>query len=87
MINHLAKQFFDDVAKHLPASGEAIASAFSEHSSDAHKQLKVHIEATLRKMNLVSREEFDAQTAVLQRTRLKVEALEQQLQELEDALK
>jgi BMFP domain-containing protein YqiC len=38
-------------------------------------------------MNLVSREEFDAQAAVLQRTRLKVEALEQQLQELEDALK
>ncbi|MFT7389157.1 MAG: BMFP domain-containing protein YqiC [Candidatus Endobugula sp.] len=87
MISHFAKQFIDDVAKHLPASGEAIASAFSEQGSDAHRQLNVCIEATLRKMNVVSRDEFDAQTAVLQRTRKKVDALEKQLQTLESALK
>lgn len=87
MINHLAKQLLEDVAKHLPTSGDAIASAFSDHSSDAHRQLKAHIEAALRKMNMVSRGEFDAQAAVLQRTREKADALEKQLQSLEDAIK
>lgn len=35
------------------------------------------------KMDLVTREEFDAQTKVLHRTRLKLETLEQKLKDLE----
>ncbi|MGS2718625.1 accessory factor UbiK family protein [Eionea flava] len=86
MINHLAKQLLDDVAKHLPASGDAISAAFSDHTSDAHRQLKAQMEAVLRKMNVVSRDEFDVQAAVLQRTREKADALEKQLSVLEEAL-
>lgn len=37
----------------------------------------------LNKMNLVSRDEFDAQQAVLLRTREKLDALEKQLAEIE----
>lgn len=40
----------------------------------------------LNKMNLVSRDEFDAQQAVLLRTRKKLEALEKQLEEIEKKL-
>jgi ubiquinone biosynthesis accessory factor UbiK len=41
----------------------------------------------LNQMNLVSREEFDAQTAVLLRTRLKLEELEKKLVELDQQKK
>jgi BMFP domain-containing protein YqiC len=37
----------------------------------------------LRRLNLVTREEFDVQCQVLARTRAKVEALEQSVAELE----
>jgi BMFP domain-containing protein YqiC len=36
-------------------------------------------------MNLVTREEFDAQTALLARTRMKLETLERSLEALEAA--
>lgn len=45
--------------------------------------LRHWVEAAVQKCQLVSREEFDAQTEVLLRTRLKVEALEAQLAQLE----
>ena len=37
------------------------------------------VQAALRKLDFVSREEFDAQTAVLERTRAKIAALESEL--------
>jgi len=40
------------------------------------------LQSTLTKMNLVSREEFDVQSAVLQRTREKLEQLERQVEQL-----
>ena len=42
--------------------------------------------SALGKLDVVSREEFDAQTAVLQRTRQRLETLEQQIEALSDAL-
>lgn len=49
-------------------------------------QIKVIIESALQKFQLVTRSEFDAQTAVLARTRQKIEDLEKQLNELEARL-
>lgn len=50
-------------------------------------EMQSHIRAALlsvfAKMDLVTREEFDTQSAVLLKTRLKLEALEKQLSELE----
>ncbi len=42
------------------------------------------LQATLSKMNLVTREEFDIQSAVLQRTREKLEQLEKQVEQLQE---
>ncbi|ALG68368.1 accessory factor UbiK family protein [Beggiatoa leptomitoformis] len=50
---------------------------------DAEKNLRLAMEATFRRMNLVTREEFDVQTAVLARTRAKLEALEATVAQLE----
>jgi ubiquinone biosynthesis accessory factor UbiK len=49
------------------------------------RELEIALQSALAKLNLVTREEFDAQTAVLQRTRQKLEALEQQLAQAEIA--
>lgn len=45
--------------------------------------LKVFLESMLARMNLVTREEFDAQAALLARTREKLEQLEALVSELE----
>lgn len=56
----------------------------------ARDDFETHARATvmsvLSRLELVTREEFDAQQAVLLRTREKVEALEQRVAELEQAL-
>jgi BMFP domain-containing protein YqiC len=53
-------------------------------------ELRQHLHSammnTFSKLDLVSREEFDAQRAVLLRSREKIDALELQLAELEAAL-
>ena len=44
------------------------------------------VAAAVKRLNLVSREEFDTQTIVLQRSRAKVDALEKQLDDLQAKL-
>jgi len=54
--------------------------------ADIKKQVRQAMLATFAKMDLVTREEFDIQTAVLARTRQKLETLEAQLAELESKI-
>ena len=49
---------------------------------DLQKNVRSLLQSTLTKMNLVTREEFDVQSAVLQRTREKLEELEKQVEQL-----
>ncbi len=44
------------------------------------------LQSALSRLDVVSREEFDAQTAVLQRTRERLEALEKQIEMLDQTL-
>ncbi|QSP95907.1 accessory factor UbiK family protein [Marinobacter salinisoli] len=57
----------------------------------AREDFETHARATvmsvLARLELVTREEFDAQQAVLLKTREKVDALEQRVAELEQQLK
>jgi len=53
---------------------------------DFEAQARATVMAVLSRLELVTREEFDAQQAVLLRTREKVEALEQRVAELEQKL-
>jgi ubiquinone biosynthesis accessory factor UbiK len=50
---------------------------------DIEKNVKVVLQAGLRKLDLVTREEFDVQRLVLLKTREKLEALEAKLATLE----
>lgn len=62
----------------LPAD---LAQARSDFTANARELLQ----AALARLDLVTREEFDAQRAVLQRTRALVEQLEARVVELEAA--
>jgi len=55
---------------------------------DLKEKIKLIIQASLSKLDLITREEFDIQTQVLAKTREKVETLEQQIRTLiKDATK
>ena len=50
------------------------------------RNAKSLLQSALTRLDVVSREEFDAQTAVLKRTRERLEALEAQIATLDEAL-
>ena len=50
------------------------------------RNAKSLLQSALTRLDVVSREEFDAQTAVLKRTRERLEALEAQIAALDEAL-
>ena len=62
---------------------EAVPEQLKNAQHDMESNVRGILESGLQKMNLVTREEFEIQTAVLQRTREKLEALEKRVEELE----
>jgi len=56
----------------------------SEKSRDEiQRSVQLLVQSALSKLDVVSREEFDAQTAVLHKTRAKLEALEKAVEQLQ----
>lgn len=53
--------------------------------SDIEKTFKTILQSGLTKMDLVTREEFDAQSKVLARTREKLDVLERRMNELDSS--
>jgi len=70
----------DDLARRLAA---AVPPGIVALRRDLEDNFKAVLQAGLSKLDLVSRQEFDVQAAVLRRTREKVEALEARLAALE----
>lgn len=60
-----------------------IPAGIRDVQHDVEKNIRSVLQSAFTKMDLVSREEFDVQAAVLSRTREKLEALEKQVAELE----
>lgn len=52
-------------------------------AQDVEKNLRAALVSVFDRLNLVTREEFEVQSAVLARTRAKLETLEKQVAELE----
>jgi BMFP domain-containing protein YqiC len=63
----------DDLARRL---NDLVPPGLKDARADLEQNFKATLQAGLAKLDLVTREEFDAQRAVLLRTREKVEALE-----------
>jgi BMFP domain-containing protein YqiC len=62
--------------------GDALPPGVSQAREEVDQQIRSVLMRAFERMNLVSREEFDAQRAVLAKTRQKLEALEQRLQQM-----
>lgn len=69
-------KFFEDLNARI---AEVIAAS---PAKDIEKNIKAMLTAMFARLDLVTREEFDVQVAVLQRTREKLEALEAQLAQI-----
>jgi len=76
----LDPKLFDDISRRV---SEGMPKGFQSLQDDFERNLRAALEAALRKMNLVSRDEFEIQQAVLARTREKLEALEKRVSALE----
>ena len=63
-----------------------LPAGFAQMHADLRNNLHAAVSAALARMDLVSREEFDVQSAVLARTRAKLIALEAKVAELERGL-
>jgi len=75
---------FENLSQKLSSLLPELPDTFQHLQKDLESNMKTGLESGLRKMNLVSREEFDVQTAVLLRTREKLENLEKIVNELEN---
>ena len=73
-LDELARKLADAVPGNIKSMGE-----------DMERNFKSLLQSALARMDLVTREEFDVQLAVLARTREKLEALEARLAALEDS--
>ena len=54
--------------------------------AEADKNARALLQSALRRLDMVSREEFDAQTEILARTQARVAELEQELEDLTAAV-
>ena len=77
------KPDFDAVIQRILAS---LPSDFTQVRQDLEKNIRAALSAGFSKMDLVTREEYDVQSALLTRTREKLENMEKQLAELEQQL-
>ena len=74
----------DDFVRKL---SELMPASVGQFQGEIEKNLKAGLQSTLQKMELVTREEYEVQAAVLGRTREKLEQLSQRLEQLEQKLK
>ena len=73
----------DDIARRIQAS---LPPGLDEVREDAIRNIRAIVAAGIARMDLVEREEFDVQSAVLARTREKLEVLEDRVRQLEKGL-
>ena len=73
-------KLIDELSRKLT---EALPPGLARIKEEADEQFRLALTRAFERMNLVTREEFDAQSAVLARAREKLKALQQQIEELE----
>jgi len=76
----MSNKSIEDLARKL---AEAVPEGLRSMREDLEGNFRSVLQAGLGKLDLVTREEFEVQEAVLARTREKLEALEKRLEEHE----
>lgn len=70
----------DEMAKRF---SQSLPSGLRDMQQEVEKNARIALQGAFNRMELVTREEFDAQAKVLARTRERLEALEARVAELE----
>jgi BMFP domain-containing protein YqiC len=73
-------KILDDLSRKI---SESLPRGLATLQDDTRQHLNTALQSAFSKMNLVSREEYEIQRAVLERTREKLELLEKKVRELE----
>ncbi len=76
-------KILDDLARKV---AEAMPGPISDFRDDMEKNVRAALQGTFSRLNLVTREEFDAQSKVLARAREQLTAMEAQVRALENQL-
>ena len=76
-------QFFDDLANKISKTLPPVPSGMK---GELEQSIRNILHNAFDKLDLVTREDFEVQSAVLQKTRIKLEQLEKKLTELETKL-
>ncbi len=76
----MANESIENLASKL---AESVPESLRSMREDLEKNFRAVLRASLSKLDLVTREEFEVQEAVLARTREKLEALEKKLEDYE----
>jgi BMFP domain-containing protein YqiC len=76
----MTDESIENIARKL---AEAVPEGLRSVREDLENNFRSVLKASLSRLDLVTREEFEVQEAVLARTREKLEALEARLKELE----
>jgi len=76
----LDPKLFDDLSRRI---SDSLPRGMQSLQDDLQRNLRSALEGTLSRMRLVTREEFEVQQAVLQRTREKLKVLEARVAALE----
>ena len=74
-------KFIDDLARQI---SDAIPAGVKGMQEDVQKNIHTMLQGALARLDLVTREEFDAQSRVLLRTREKLEQLEKIVSGMEE---
>lgn len=75
--------FIDDLSRRI---AEGLPPGARELQRDVQKNVRAMLHTTFSRLDLVTREEFEIQTRVLEHTRTKLIELEKQVAELENLL-
>ncbi|OOZ42960.1 accessory factor UbiK family protein [Solemya elarraichensis gill symbiont] len=77
-------KILDDLSRKI---SQSLPPGVSNLQQETEQHINSLLQSGFNKLNLVPREEFDIQQAVLQRTREKLEALEKRVAEMEQQLR
>ena len=77
----MSNESIEELAKKL---ADAVPEGLKSMREDLEQNFRSVLQSGLSKLDLVTREEFEVQEAVLAKTREKLDALETKLEEMED---
>ena len=83
-MSFISSKGLDDLARRL---ADSVPEPVRSFGRDLEGNFKAVLQAQLSKLDLVSRQEFDVQAAILQRTQANLTAMEARLKEIEAKLK